>query len=243
MIAAVAGSSSRARRSAPAPGGAELRRPGFVLGRGQRVGLYGGSFDPVHPGHLHVARTAARRLRLDRLIWLVTARNPLKAAPPGESVVGRLATIHRAAGGPGVIVTGLEARIGAGYTVQTVRALQARFPTTRFVWIMGADGLTGFHRWRDWTAIARLAPIAVVARPGHAFKSRFSNFVQRFAPARLPASAAATLATRRPPAWVYLTAPLHHASSTRLRESAGGARDRGPAGSPPNFPETASDTA
>ncbi len=194
-----------------------LRRERLRLAPGLAVGLYGGTFDPPHAGHVHVASTALRRLALDRLIWLVAPRNPLKPDHPRDDLAQRLAAVRRLASGPRQVVTGLEADLGARFTVETVAALRRRFPGVRFVWIMGADGLASFHRWRDWRRLARLAPIAVVARPGPRAGGRFSPFVRRFAAARLPGRAAATLARRAPPAWVYLEAPLHAHASTVLR--------------------------
>lgn len=185
-----------------------------------RVGLYGGSFNPAHGGHAHVARTARRRLGLDRVLWLVSPQNPLKA--PGETtdVEARMAAVARFARGPGMIVSDVEQRLGVGYTLDTVRALKARFPTVRFVWIMGADSLAGFHAWRGWARLMREIPVVVVARPDVATESRLSPAARRFAFARKPISTARRLASLTPPAWIYLPAPLNFASSTRLRDSA-----------------------
>jgi nicotinate-nucleotide adenylyltransferase len=190
---------------------------GFDLTPGMRVGLYGGSFNPAHEGHAHVARTALRRLRLDRVIWLVSPQNPLKPADGTASHDQRIDSARRHAPGRAMIVSGVEARLGSRYTVDTVRALKARFPSVRFVWIMGADNLASFHHWRGWTQIMREVPVAIVSRPGDALKSRLSPAARRFARRRLPQSAARTLADRAPPAWVYLTAPLNDVSSTALR--------------------------
>ncbi|HLZ84992.1 MAG TPA: hypothetical protein VKQ54_15615, partial [Caulobacteraceae bacterium] len=131
----------------------------------------------------------------------------------------RLALTARWACGPSMIVSDVERRIGARYSIDTVRWLKARFPGVRFVWIMGADGLADFHLWRGWAALAREVPIAVVSRPGVATRSRSSPLARRFAAFRIPARAAATLAGRTPPAWVYLDAPYDFTSSTALRNS------------------------
>ncbi|MDD3837382.1 MAG: nicotinate-nucleotide adenylyltransferase [Phenylobacterium sp.] len=193
-------------------------RPGFWLAPGMRVGLFGGSFNPAHEGHAHVAETARERLRLDRVIWLVSPQNPLKSsretAPPAERMAGARAVAR----GPGMIVTDVETRLGSQYTIDTLRALKARHPGVKFVWIMGADSLAGFHRWRGWTQILREAPVAVVARPGAGMKARLSPAARRFAFARVPAERARTLTDRAPPAWTFLTAPLNFQSSTALRE-------------------------
>ena len=202
---------------APAAGRPRALRLGFDLTPGLRVGLYGGSFNPAHDGHAHVARTALRRLALDRVIWLVSPQNPLKAAEGTALLERRIEDARRHAPGRAMIVSGLEARLGSRYTIDTVRALKARFPGVRFVWIMGADNLASFHRWRGWTQIMREIPVAIVSRPGDALKSRLSPAARRFAQGRLPDTAARTLADRAPPAWIYLTAPLNHASSTALR--------------------------
>jgi nicotinate-nucleotide adenylyltransferase len=194
-------------------------RPGFDLKPGMRVGLYGGSFNPAHEGHTHVADTTRRRLGLDRVIWLVSPQNPLKRAPASD-LAARMANARGLAHGPAMIVSDIEARLGTAYTVDVVRQLKARFPGVRFVWLMGADNLMGFHRWRGWTEIMRLVPVAVVARPGFELAGGAAVAAKRFSAARRPQSAARTLADARPPAWTYLTAPLRHVSSTALRRRA-----------------------
>ena len=196
---------------------ARALRLGFQLSAGLRVGLYGGSFNPAHEGHVHVAATALKRLALDRVIWLVSPQNPLKSSAATADLDRRLAETRRLGGGPRVIVSDLERRIGTRFTIDTVRWLRRRFPTVQFVWIMGADSLAGFHRWRGWADLARIVPIAVISRPEVAMRSRFSPLARRFAAARLGPGAATTLAGRAAPAWVYLTAPYHHVSSTALR--------------------------
>lgn len=199
-------------------GGAGALRPGFHLEPGMRVGLYGGSFNPAHDGHAHVAETARKRLGLDRVIWLVSPQNPLKSRHETAPLAERMAGVRRRARDRGMIVSDVETRMGSQYTIDTVRALKARFPGVKFVWIMGADSLATFHRWRGWTQIMRELPVAVISRPWASLKSRFSPTARRFAAARRPAAEAALLADQRAPAWVYLHGPLNFASSTALRE-------------------------
>jgi nicotinate-nucleotide adenylyltransferase len=183
-----------------------------------RVGLYGGSFNPAHEGHAHVAETARQHLGLDRVIWLVSPQNPLKPADETTSLAQRMDGVRRFARGRDMIVSDVETRLGSRYTIDTVRALKARCPGVHFVWIMGADSLADFHRWRGWTQLMREIPVAVVSRPWIALKSRFSPAARRFAHARRPAREARLLATTRPPAWVFLRGPLSFQSSTALRE-------------------------
>ncbi len=185
-----------------------------------RVGLFGGSFNPAHDGHAHVAETALRRLGLHRVIWLVSPQNPLKSSRDLKPVARRLADAAREARGPSMIVSDVETRLGARYTIDTVRLLKVRYPGVRFVWIMGADSLAGFHRWRGWTRLMRELPVAVVARPGATLSGRLAPAAGRFAPARLPDGSALGLPLRAAPAWLYLRAPLNAASSTALRKAA-----------------------
>ena len=182
-----------------------------------RVGLYGGSFNPAHEGHAHVAETARRRLGLDRVIWLVSPQNPLKGRHETASLAQRMAGARALAKGPGMIVADVEARLGSAYTIDTVRALKQRFPGVRFVWIMGADSLASFHRWRGWTEIMREIPVAVVSRPWISMKSRFAPAATRFAHGRRSARQARTLPGSGPPAWVFLFGRFNFQSSSALR--------------------------
>jgi nicotinate-nucleotide adenylyltransferase len=192
-------------------------RLGFSLAPGQTVGLYGGSFNPAHGGHAHVAETARRRLGLDRVIWLVSPQNPLKSGAETAGLAARMAGARRFAHGRAMIVSDAEARLGVRYTIDTLRLLKARFPRVRFVWIMGADSLADFHRWRGWTQILHEVPVAVVSRPWIALKARFSPTVQRFGRGRLPSRRSRRLPSSTPPCWVFLRAPLNFQSSTALR--------------------------
>ena len=206
-------------RRAPVAGRPQALRLGFHLAPGMRVGLFGGSFNPVHDGHAHVAETAKRRLNLDRVIWMVSPQNPLKSRHETAGLEERLAGARQMANnGPGMIVTALETQLGSAYTIDTIRTLKARFPGVTFVWIMGADSLATFHRWKGWTQIMHEAPVAVVSRPWISLKSRFSPAALRFARRRLPSHSAVRLADTRPPAWAFLFGRFNFQSSTNLRE-------------------------
>jgi nicotinate-nucleotide adenylyltransferase len=202
----------------PAAGRPRGLRLGFHLEPGMRVGLFGGSFNPAHEGHAHVAETARRRMRLDRVIWLVSPQNPLKPSHETASLAARMAGARRFARGRDMIVSDAETRLGSQYTIDTLRALKARFPGVQFVWIMGADSLATFHLWRGWTQIMREAPVAVVSRPWISLKSRFSPAAIRFRPFRRRSEASLGLPAAAPPAWVFLLGRFNFQSSTALRE-------------------------
>ena len=195
-------------------------RDGLDLRPGMRVGLFGGSFNPAHDGHAHVAETALSRLDLDRVVWLVSPQNPLKARHETAPLADRMASARIMAKGPAMIVSDVETRIGTAWTVDTVRALKARHPGVRFVWLMGSDNLASFHKWRGWTDIMRMMPVAVVARPGSLLESRAAPAARRFAGHRVSSDEARMLPMMQAPAWTYLTAPLNLSSSTALRAAA-----------------------
>lgn len=192
-------------------------RPGFHFEPGMTVGVLGGSFNPAHEGHAHVAETALARLGLDRVLWLVTPQNPLKDTAHARPLAERVVSARSIALGPRMIVSDIETRLGVRYTYDTLTALQMRFPRVRFVWLMGSDNLAGFHRWRGWRDILQRFPVAVVSRPGSLISSRFAPAAKRFAQARRPSRAAAELKRQSAPAWAYLRAPLHPHSSTAIR--------------------------
>lgn len=134
----------------------------------RRVGLLGGSFNPAHAGHRAITLAAIRALALDEAWWLVSPGNPLKAgAGDMAPFAARLASARATARRAPIRATDVEARLGTRYTADTLRALVRRHPRTRFIWLMGADNLAQFHRWRDWRGIARTVPIAAIARPGY----------------------------------------------------------------------------
>lgn len=190
---------------------------GLSFDPGERVGLFGGSFNPAHEGHLHVARMAMERLRLDHLVWLVSPQNPLKPADETLTLRARMDGARRLARDARMTVSDFETRAGLVYSVDTIAALQRAFPETDFVWVMGSDNLATFQRWRDWRAIANAIPIAVVARPGSLLAHRTSAFARRFASARILERQAERLPGLSPPVWVYLKGELHPASSSALR--------------------------
>lgn len=136
-------------------------------GRLKRVGLLGGSFNPAHRGHRRITLAAIDALALDEAWWLVSPGNPLKPAAGMAPLAARLGSARAMARRAPIRATDIEARLGTRYTVDTLAALRRRYPKIRFVWLMGADNLAQFHRWRDWRRIARLMPIAVVARPSY----------------------------------------------------------------------------
>jgi nicotinate-nucleotide adenylyltransferase len=181
-----------------------------------RIGLFGGSFDPPHAGHRAVSLEALKRLGLDQVWWLVSPQNPLKPNAPAD-LGRRIAAARALANHPRIKVTGIEAALGTTYTADTLRKLKQRLPEVRLVWMMGADNLASFHRWRDWQGIAADVPIAVFNRPGQALRALSSPAARTLARTRIRERDAHRIGGIRPPAWVFLSSPHVPLSSTELR--------------------------
>ena len=188
---------------------------------GMRIGLLGGSFNPPHLAHRAVSLFAIKRLRLDRVWWLVTPGNPLKDPNALRNLEARAEAARRMADDPRIDVSCLESVIGTRYTVDTINYLRRRASGLRFVWIMGADNLAQFHRWQHWQRIAAQVPIAVIDRPPQSFRALTAPAAQALARYRLPESEARRLAEHRAPAWVFLTGLKLNLSSTGLRNPDG----------------------
>ena len=162
-----------------------------------RIGLFGGSFDPIHVGHLVMAESAVDSLGLDRLYFIPNARSPLKTGPPRASGRDRLAMIRAAIrGNPRFEVLDLELRRPPpSYTIDTVAALPRR-GSDKLYFLIGTDALSEFDRWHRARELARRVTLAVLRRPGS------------------PGA--------RPPAWARrwreVEAPLVDVSSTALRD-------------------------
>jgi nicotinate-nucleotide adenylyltransferase len=179
--------------------------------------LLGGSFNPAHEGHLHVARQAITHLRLDQLWLMVSPGNPLKPTAGMAPLDQRLATAQNVADGRRIIATTIESRLGTRYTADTMRELIRRFPRAKFVWLMGADNLHQLPRWDRWTRIMHAMPMLVLPRPGATRAALASPAAKRYRKYRLPARAGLCLATAVSPAWILLPVKENSASATELR--------------------------
>jgi nicotinate-nucleotide adenylyltransferase len=184
---------------------------------GMRIGIFGGSFDPAHEGHRQVSLVGLRALDLDQVWWLVSPQNPLKSNAPSADLSRRVKAARKVASDSRIRVTGIEATLGTSYTAETLRKLLPRLPGVSLVWMMGADNLAQFHRWKDWQSIAASVPIAIFNRPGLALRALAGPAARTLAPWRLPEQAASSLAGTRPPAWTFLSRPYIPLSSTELR--------------------------
>lgn len=213
-----AGLKSAGKRASLAKETAALPSPAAVSGL--RIGLLGGSFNPAHQGHQFISREALKRLKLDRVWWLVSPRNPLKPAADLAPYKRRLEAARKLAAHPKITVMDIEQKLGLHYTVDTLAALKRHLPRVHFVWVMGADCLVEMPSWKDWTKIFHTVPIAIFARPGYSIRALNGKAAERFRRFRVPEAEVQTLASRKPPAWAFVESPEQDVSGTALRSKA-----------------------
>jgi len=185
---------------------------------GLSIGLFGGSFNPAHDGHMHVAKTALRALDLDQIWWMVSPQNPLKPEQP--SYESRVETVLALGLPYSMRLSHMEIEFGTQYTVDTVRQARLTWPKTNFVFLMGADNFLQLPRWKNWRNIVETVPIAIIARPGKnysAIRARTGKAAQVYREFRLPEARADILKYCEAPAWCYLTPPMNSQSSSAIR--------------------------
>ena len=190
-----------------------------MTARATRIGLLGGSFNPAHGGHRRISLFAREALGLDEVWWLVSPGNPLKPRAGMAPLSARLASAQAMAKRAPIRATAIESQLGTRYTVDTLKAITRRYPRNQFIWLMGADNLAQFHRWRQWRDIARTMPIAVIARPGYdpqAVASPAMAWLRRY---RMAPHSLANRGDWRAPALVLLRFDPDSRSATAIRRA------------------------
>lgn len=186
---------------------------------GARIGLFGGSFNPAHDGHLEMSLFALARLKLDAVWWLVSPGNPLKKNQEMQAFSTRFESARALTKKhENIIVTAIENELDTRYTIDTVRGIKKRWPLTHFVWLMGEDNLRSVHLWREWKLLFSELPIAVFKRSGYSDSCERGEAAATFAEAELPLAAAENLVVSRAPAWVLLDNKSNPLSATQIRQ-------------------------
>lgn len=188
-----------------------------MAGNRSRIGLLGGSFNPAHGGHRRISLFAAEALDLDEVWWLVSPGNPLKPAVGMAPLYARFTSAVEHARRAPIKVSAMERELGTRFTVDTLRAIRRRWPKKQFVWLMGADNLAQFHKWKSWRSIARSMPIAVIARPGYDAQALASPAMAWFRRCRKPVASLRNRSGWSAPALVILRFDPDRRSATALR--------------------------
>ena len=185
----------------------------------QKIGLLGGSFNPAHHGHLSISKIALRRLGLNQIWWIVSPRNPLKKYDFLYDFEERVFSARRIINTNNISISKLELNAQIKYTIGTLEYLRARYHSSRFVWIMGADNLNRFHLWREWEKIIKLMPIAIIDRPSSSLNVTSSVFANKYRAYRIDEADSSQLIYHKTPAWVFMHTKLNYQSSSQLRNS------------------------
>jgi nicotinate-nucleotide adenylyltransferase len=195
-----------------------------------KIGILGGSFNPAHAGHLHISKLAMRKMGLHKVWWLVSPGNPLKKnSGIYDYPARRQSALSVSKNFPRIMVSDFERENLSHYTFKTLKLLKARYPGTRFVWIMGADNLAIFHKWKNWQRIAEMIPIVVFDRSDMAVKALTSRMAIRYRQARvghptpqriISRESAARTEGGRKAQWSFIRIRKHPESSSRIRSLA-----------------------
>jgi nicotinate-nucleotide adenylyltransferase len=183
------------------------------------IGLLGGSFNPAHAGHLHISLEAIKRLCLDQVWWLVSPQNPLKSTKDMASYSDRFISAQIATRSHrNIVVSNFEKIHNLQYTQETLLYLKKRYKNIKFVWIMGADNLAGFHKWQQWRTIIKIMPIVIFDRVPFSHISLRTKAAIAMKKQRLPQKDIKLIATKKNAwAYMYILSRRHPASSTKIR--------------------------
>ncbi|MCP5382382.1 MAG: nicotinate-nucleotide adenylyltransferase [Kordiimonadaceae bacterium] len=188
-------------------------------GHNPKIGLLGGSFNPAHEGHLEISLAALEFLKLDYVWWLVSPGNPLKADSQMTPFEVRFASARDIVTDERIIVSDLEKKIGTRYTIDTLEKMKKMWPDHHFVWLMGADNLIQFDKWKDWRKIADTVPFAIFNRPSYSKESLMSIAAMELAKFHIKKDEAHILHRLKPPAWIYYELSDNPMSSTEIRRN------------------------
>lgn len=173
------------------------------LAHGCEYGLYGGSFNPVHQGHLAVAQNALKSLKLNKVIWLVTPQNPFKDPSIYRPYAERFQEVQKMAFHPDFEISNLEALIETRNTFETICFLRKRYPHIKFTYIIGSDSVEKMHTWHFFSALTKMVKFAIIIRPTHRFNINSFKAIKYFKQFHVP--------------YQFILRPFHHISSTKLR--------------------------
>ena len=186
----------------------------------RKIGLVGGSFNPAHCGHIHIALRARQQLGLDQIWWLVSPQNPLKSSHGMAPHEKRLADARKLATPYSFLrVIEPESGLPSNYTYNTLKYMIKTMPLSRLVWIMGADNLNQFVHWHRYRDMIRLLPIAVIDRPGYSLRS-IATGRQLLGRQTKVTKMRYAIVTRTVslPSWCFIAGQLNAASATEIRQ-------------------------
>ena len=135
-----------------------------------KIGILGGTFDPPHKGHLHISKIALRKLKLNKVIWVVTKKNPLKKKPYLNKIIRINMSKKITKNEKNIFVEYLDNKVKSSNTFDLLKYIKKKNKVAKLYFLMGVDNLLKFHKWKDWKLIPKQATIVVFARGNYSFK-------------------------------------------------------------------------
>ena len=140
-----------------------------------KIGILGGTFDPPHEGHLNISKIAIEKLKLDKIIWIVTKQNPLKKKPLLNIKTRMLLSKDITKNQKKIVVKSFDDKVKSRNTFALLNYLKKKRKQTKLFFIIGADNFVNFHKWSKWKKIPQLAKIVVFARQNYSAKALNSS--------------------------------------------------------------------
>ena len=136
-----------------------------------KIGILGGTFDPPHKGHLYISKIALKKLKLDKLMWIVTKKNPLKQKPYLSSKVRISLSTKMTKNEKKIFVRYFDDKIKSINTFSLLKYIKKKNQKAKLFFLIGADNLAKFHKWNNWKKIPKLAKIVIFPRQNYSIKS------------------------------------------------------------------------
>jgi len=137
----------------------------------KKIGILGGTFDPPHKGHLYISKIVIKKLRLTKLMWIVTKKNPLKKKPYLDKETRIKLSKNITKKEKKIFVKYLDDKIKSSNTFDLLKYINKKNKSAKLFFLIGADNLMNFHRWKNWLKITKLAKIVIFPRQNYSFKS------------------------------------------------------------------------
>ena len=136
-----------------------------------KIGILGGTFDPPHKGHLHISQIILKKLKLNKILWVVTKKNPLKRKPYLSTQVRIKLSKKKKKNNKEIFIKYFDEKIKSSNTFNLLRYIKAKNKKAKLFFLIGADNLKKFHKWKNWNKIPKLAKIVVFPRQNYSINS------------------------------------------------------------------------
>ena len=182
-----------------------------------KLGVFGGSFDPPHKGHLYISLEAKKILKLDEIWWLVTPKNPLKISEPA-TYSERVYNCKLITRGKPIKVYEIEKKINSKYTYQSLKYILNNYKNIKFFWLMGADNLIHFHKWQKWKQIFNNISVVVFKRHGYNNKALKSIALKTYSQSQIFSNPINKKYFVELPSWTWIKNREINISSSEIRK-------------------------